>query len=61
MDRRDVKEIAISLIVGFGVMYAGFWFVSLEPNPTKWHWIVRLLFATWSLAASRIFYSYKYE
>lgn len=60
MDKRDVKEIAISLIVGFGVMYPTLAFTMLEYSPLEWDSSFRFLFVVLSLLASRIFFAFKY-
>lgn len=61
MDKRDVKEVMISLIVGFGVVYPTLAFTMLEYSPLEWDSTFRFLFVVLSLLVSRIFYSCKYE
>jgi multisubunit Na+/H+ antiporter MnhE subunit len=31
-------------VVGFGVWYLIFWFVSNESDPFKWHWVTKILY-----------------
>lgn len=42
----------VSLIVGFGVWYLIFWFVSSEPNLFVWGWWIKILYLFFGFTSS---------
>jgi len=41
-----------SIIVGFGLWYLIFWFITVEPNLFLWHWATKVIFLILSVGSS---------
>ncbi len=48
-----VLVMILSIIFGFGFWYLIFWFITTSPNLFLWHWVTKIIYLIFSMAASQ--------
>ena len=41
-----------SILIGFGLWYLVFWFLSNEPNLFQWHWASKIFYLLFAVSSS---------
>lgn len=49
---KTILILIISIIIGSGLWYLIFWFISSEPNLFIWHWGVKTIYLILAMSAS---------
>ena len=46
-----ILKILLGFIVGFGIWYLIFFFLTVEPNPLNWHWATKIIYLVLALSS----------